>query len=135
MSQNVRSLDLALPFAECPPCPKCHGPMTLTNVTLAPDGDARTFECVICNCTEKVTKIKNGDQHNTNHKRHEQKCARCDSKLVNVEWDERVNAGQMQYLWRCLNCKHEFIIHVASYEKPTSDAEITEPFFSSLVVE
>jgi hypothetical protein len=41
---------------ERPPCPKCHVPMTFTGVVLRPDGlDVRTFECSLCNCTEKVT--------------------------------------------------------------------------------
>jgi hypothetical protein len=41
---------------ERPPCPKCHGPMTLTGVVSRPGGlDVRTFECALCNCTEKVT--------------------------------------------------------------------------------
>ena len=60
---------------------------------------------------------------------HEEKCTQCGSKAVNVEWDERVNATQVQYLWRCLNCKNEFITQVASDEKPISDAEITKRFF------
>jgi hypothetical protein len=54
---------------------------------------------------------------------------------VNVEWDERVNATQVQYLWRCLNCKNEFITQGASDEKPISDAEISRRFFTSLVIE
>ena len=42
---------------ERPPCPKCHGPMTLTAVVSRPDGlDVRTFECALCNCAEKVTR-------------------------------------------------------------------------------
>ena len=41
---------------ERPPCPKCHGPMTLTGVVSRPGGlDVRTFECALCNCTEKIT--------------------------------------------------------------------------------
>jgi hypothetical protein len=41
---------------ERPPCPKCHGPMTFTGMVLGPDGlDVRTFECSLCNWTEKVT--------------------------------------------------------------------------------
>jgi hypothetical protein len=40
---------------ERPPCPKCHGPMMLTGVVSRPDClDVRTFECSLCNCTEKV---------------------------------------------------------------------------------
>jgi len=41
---------------ERPPCPKCHGPMVFTGLVSGPDGlDVRTFECSLCNCTEKVT--------------------------------------------------------------------------------
>ena len=32
--------------------PKCNGPMTLTGVVAVPE--VRTFECSLCNCTEKV---------------------------------------------------------------------------------
>ena len=66
---------------------------------------------------------------------HEEKCTQCGSKAVYVEWDERVNATQVQYLWRCLNCKNEFITQFTSDEKPISDAEITMKFFTSLVIE
>jgi len=66
---------------------------------------------------------------------HEQ-CPRCGSKLVNIEWDERVNAQEVQNLWRCLNCKNEFVsLEVSKEEQQTSDAEITKPFFTSLVIE
>ena len=41
---------------ERPPCPKCHGPMMFTGMVSRPDGrDVRTYECSLCNCTEKVT--------------------------------------------------------------------------------
>jgi DNA-directed RNA polymerase subunit RPC12/RpoP len=66
---------------------------------------------------------------------HEQTCTRCGSHLIHAEWDEPVNAGEVQYLWRCWNCNNEFITTVASEEKQTPVAEITEPFFTSLVVE
>ena len=55
---------------------------------------------------------------------HEEKCTQCGSKAVNVKWDERVDATQVQYLWRCSNCKNEFITQVASDQKPISDAEM-----------
>ena len=67
--------------------------------------------------------------------RHEQKCTRCGSKLIDPEWDEQVNAREVQYLWRCWNCSNEFVTLVASDEEPTSDAEVTKPFLTSLVVE
>ena len=55
MSQNALSLDPNFTVLERPPCPKCHGPMTLSDVTSASAGDTCTFECVMCNLTEKVT--------------------------------------------------------------------------------
>jgi len=55
MSQNALSLDPNLTVLERPPCPKCHGPMRLSDVTSGSAGDTRTFECVMCNLTEKVT--------------------------------------------------------------------------------
>jgi DNA-directed RNA polymerase subunit RPC12/RpoP len=67
---------------------------------------------------------------------HQEQCPRCGSKLVNIEWDERVNAQEVQNLWRCLNCKNEFVsLEVSKEEQQTSDAEITKPFFTSLVIE
>jgi hypothetical protein len=40
---------------ERPPCPKCHGPMMFVGLVSGPDGvDIRSFECALCNCTEKV---------------------------------------------------------------------------------
>ena len=47
--------DPGLSEIERPPCPKCHGPMTFTGMVLGPGGlDVRSFECNLCNCTEKV---------------------------------------------------------------------------------
>jgi len=66
---------------------------------------------------------------------YEEQCTRCGSKLVTCEWDERVNEEQVQYLWRCWNCKSEFLTVVASDEKRASETEITKPFFTSLVIE
>jgi DNA-directed RNA polymerase subunit RPC12/RpoP len=65
----------------------------------------------------------------------EQKCTRCGSKLINPEWDERVNAREVQYLWHCWNCSNEFVTLVASDEERASDTDVTKPFFTSLVVE
>jgi hypothetical protein len=43
---------------ERPPCPKCHGPMTFIGMVLGPDGlCVGTFECILCNCTEKLTVV------------------------------------------------------------------------------
>ncbi len=64
-----------------------------------------------------------------------EKCPRCGSGLVSLEWDERVNPREVQYLWHCWNCKNEYIATVTSDEKSPSVAEITEPFFTSLVME
>jgi DNA-directed RNA polymerase subunit RPC12/RpoP len=66
---------------------------------------------------------------------HAQECTRCGSKLIAPEWDERINAREVQYLWRCLNCQNEFVTLLASDEEPLPIREITEPFFTSLVVE
>ena len=50
------SADPSLIEIERPPCPKCHGPMTLTGVVSRRGGpEVRTFECSLCNRTEKVT--------------------------------------------------------------------------------
>jgi DNA-directed RNA polymerase subunit RPC12/RpoP len=65
----------------------------------------------------------------------EEKCTRCGSQLIVPEWDERVNAREVQYLWRCLNCSNEFVTLAASDEQRISDTEVTKPFFTSLVVE
>ena len=64
-----------------------------------------------------------------------EECPRCGSVLVSLEWDERVNAREVQDLWRCGNCKKEFITTVTSDEKGPSVTEITKPFFTSLVME
>lgn len=66
---------------------------------------------------------------------HEQKCTRCGSTMIKPEWDERVSASEVQVLWHCVNCSNEFVTQAASDEKPASEAEITKPFFTSLVVE
>lgn len=63
------------------------------------------------------------------------KCPRCGSWLVSLEWDERVNAREVQDLWHCWNCKNEFITMVTSDEKEPSVTEPTEPFFTGLVME
>ena len=64
---------------------------------------------------------------------HHEKCPRCGSGLFHLEWHERVNAQDVQDLWRCWNCKNEFVTVVTDEKKP-SVAEITEPFFTSLLV-
>jgi hypothetical protein len=66
---------------------------------------------------------------------HRQECPRCGSALVGLEWDERVNPREVQDLWQCWNCKNKFITTVSSEEKEPSVAEITTPFFTSLVME
>jgi hypothetical protein len=68
--------------------------------------------------------------------RDQEQCPRCGSKLVNIEWDERVNAQEVQTLRHCLNCKNEFVsLEASKGEQPSSGAEITKPFFTSLVIE
>jgi DNA-directed RNA polymerase subunit RPC12/RpoP len=66
--------------------------------------------------------------------RHE-KCSRCGSELVSLEWNERVNAREVHDLWHCWSCKNEFVTVVTSDEKEPSVTEIAEPFFTSLVME
>ena len=61
-------------------------------------------------------------------------CPRCGSGLVHLEWHERVKAQEFQNLWHCWNCKNEFVTFVSSDEREPSAAEITEPFFTSLVI-
>ena len=55
--------------------------------------------------------------------------------MVSLEWDERVNPREVRDLWHCWNCKNEFITTITSDEDGPSDAEITRPFFTSLVME
>lgn len=64
-----------------------------------------------------------------------EKCPRCGSRLVTLEWDERINSQQVQDLWHCWQCQNEFITAEALEEKELSVAEITKPFFTSLVIE
>ncbi|WGD55185.1 hypothetical protein QA641_15655 [Bradyrhizobium sp. CB1650] len=63
-----------------------------------------------------------------------EKCPQCGSGVVHLEWRERVNAREIQDLWRCFNCQNEFVTAVTSDEREPSVAEITKPFFTSLVV-
>jgi transposase-like protein len=65
---------------------------------------------------------------------HNEKCPRCGSGLVHLEWYERVNAQEAQELWRCWNCKSEFVTAVASDRTESSVTRVTEPFFTSLLV-
>ena len=65
---------------------------------------------------------------------HAEKCPRCGSGLVHLEWHERVEAQEFQNLWRCWNCSNEFITIVKSDKSEPSVEEITEPFFTSLVI-
>ena len=65
----------------------------------------------------------------------QEKCPRCGSELVSLEWDERINAREVQDLWHCWNCKNQFITTVPSSGRELSSTEITAPFFTSLVME
>ena len=65
---------------------------------------------------------------------HDEKCPRRGSRLVHLEWHERVNAQEAQELWRCWICKSEFVTPVASDGTESSVAGITEPFFKNLLV-
>ena len=66
---------------------------------------------------------------------HHERCPRCGSEQVSLEWDERVNSREVQDLWRCWKCQDEFITVELSDEQPPSTTEITKPFFTSLVME
>jgi Zn finger protein HypA/HybF involved in hydrogenase expression len=65
---------------------------------------------------------------------HHEICPQCGSDSVHLEWHERVKAQEFQNLWHCWNCKNEFVTVVISDESEPSVAEITEPFFTSLVI-
>lgn len=67
--------------------------------------------------------------------RYQEKCPRCGSGFVSLEWDERFSRREVQNLWRCCQCKNEFITVVTSEEKEPSVAEVTKPFFTSLLME
>jgi hypothetical protein len=55
MSQTLVSFDPNLTVIERPPCLNCRGPMMFTDIASGPAGfDVRTFECVMCNYSEKV---------------------------------------------------------------------------------
>jgi hypothetical protein len=66
---------------------------------------------------------------------HHEKCPRCGSRLVSLEWGERIDAQKVQDLWHCWSCKNEFVTTATSSEMEPSVTEITAPFFTSLVVE
>jgi hypothetical protein len=52
---SVNEIDPSTPSEASPRCPKCHGLMTLTDVTVGPmDRYTRTFECSMCNTTVAV---------------------------------------------------------------------------------
>lgn len=62
-------------------------------------------------------------------------CTRCGSRLIHLEWEERPDPRQLQQLWRCFECKNEFVTLLTSEEERATSAEIIEPFFTNLVVE
>jgi ribosomal protein L37AE/L43A len=65
-----------------------------------------------------------------------EKCPRCRSMLVGLEWEERINEREIQDLWRCWNCDNTFMTSAAvTSDQEPSVAEITRPFFTSLVME
>lgn len=69
-----------------------------------------------------ITKTQNGT------------CAQCGSHLINLEWEERLDPHKVQHLWKCLDCRKEFVTLDADEESSTS-AEVIGPFFTNLVVE
>lgn len=68
-------------------------------------------------------------------KDHHGTCTRCGSRLINLEWEERLDPHQIQQLWKCLECRNEFVTVNAFEEDSTTSADIIEPFFTNLVVE
>ena len=62
-------------------------------------------------------------------------CRRCGSRLIHLEWEERLDPHQLQQLWKCLECRNEFVTLQGSEEESAPSAEIIEPFFTNLVVE
>jgi DNA-directed RNA polymerase subunit RPC12/RpoP len=68
-------------------------------------------------------------------KDHNETCTQCGSRLIHLEWEERLDSHQIQQLWRCLECKNEFITLNVSEEDGAPGAQLTEPFFTNLVVE
>lgn len=68
-------------------------------------------------------------------KDHNRICTRCGSRLIDLEWEERLDPHQIQQLWRCCECRNEFVTLNASEEASDPSAEIIEPFFTNLVVE
>ena len=65
---------------------------------------------------------------------HEGTCTHCGSRLIHLDWEERLDSHQIQKLWRCLECKQEFVTLQASEEESASSAEIVKPFFPGLLV-
>jgi hypothetical protein len=45
---------------------------------------------------------------------HHERCPRCGSELVSLEWDERVNSREVPDLWHCCKCQNEFTTVEAS---------------------
>lgn len=66
---------------------------------------------------------------------HDGTCTRCGSRLIYLDWEERLDSHQIQKLWRCFACKHEFVTVQASEAESATSTEIVKPFFSSLLVE
>ncbi len=65
---------------------------------------------------------------------HDGTCTRCGSRLIYLDWEERLDPHRIQKLWRCFECKHEFVTLQASEDESATSAEIVKPFFSSLLV-
>ena len=68
-------------------------------------------------------------------KSHDGTCPQCGSRLINLEWEERLNPREVQHLWKCLECRKEFVTLDAAEEEKATNTEIVAPFFTNLVVE
>jgi hypothetical protein len=64
-------------------------------------------------CSTKMRKVQLG----INLSLHHEKCPRCGTWFVTLEWDERVNSREVQDLWHCCQCQNEFITVEFSDEK------------------
>jgi len=61
-------------------------------------------------------------------------CPRCGIKLISPEWSEAVSEEKAVNLWCCPICGEEFETTDNVAEEPSAISELTEEFFSTLLV-
>lgn len=61
-------------------------------------------------------------------------CPRCGIKLISPDWSEAVNAEKTINLWCCPICGEEFETTENIAEDTPPVSELTETFFSTLLV-